>query len=77
MTLLDDVRKTREDLKAMRELVVTHEEQINGKRGLQVAIDELAEEVRSLRRSIYQVGAGIVLSSIGFGVSVLLLIGGP
>jgi len=77
MTILDDLRRTREELKTVKELVVTHEEQISGKRGLQAAIDELTEEVRSLRRSIYQVGGGIVLSSIGFGVSVLLLIGGP
>jgi hypothetical protein len=77
MTLLDDVRRIREDVKTVKDLAVKHEEQINGKRGLQAAMEELSEELRGLRRALWTVGGGIVLASIGFGFSVLMLIGGP
>ncbi|MDP2710782.1 MAG: hypothetical protein Q8O56_06150 [Solirubrobacteraceae bacterium] len=48
-----------------------HEEQINGKRGLQVAVDQLADEVKALRRTISTVGIGIILAAVTFALSVL------
>lgn len=58
------------------ELIGRHEEQINGDRGLSKAIDVLTDEVKSLRRAIWTVGGGIVLSAVGFAFSVLTLVGG-
>lgn len=80
MTLLGDVQKIREDLKAVRaeldeygRAVGRHEEQISGDRGLSAAITGLADEVKSMRRAMWTVGAGIVLAAVGFAFSVLQL----
>lgn len=45
-------------------MLTEHEEQINGKRGIQVAIDELKEEVRNLRRATWLVGAAVVGAAV-------------
>jgi hypothetical protein len=82
MALINDVQKLREDLRALREqenatrdAVHRHEEQISGDRGLSVAITQLADEVKSMRRAMWTVGAGIVVSAVGFAFSVLTLVG--
>lgn len=76
MSLLDDVRALNANLSAMEEKVNLHEEQINGRRGVQSALNELAVEVRSLRKAAYWVGGIIVASSIGFAFGVLALVPG-
>jgi 3-dehydroquinate synthetase len=48
-----------------------HDEQINGDRGLSKAIDQLSGELNSLRRAIWTVGGGIVISAVGFAFTVL------
>lgn len=45
-------------------MLAEHEEQINGKRGIQAAIDELRDEVRSLRRATWTVGGTVVLAAL-------------
>lgn len=82
MTLLQDVEAMRSEvtrLNAManhnKETTERHEEQINGARGLSVAIDELAMEVRNLRKAAYWVAGLIVAGSITFAFSVLTIIG--
>jgi hypothetical protein len=46
------------------QMLTEHEEQINGKRGIQVAIDEVKEEVRNLRRATWLVGAAVVGAAV-------------
>lgn len=82
MTLLQDMEALRGEVirvagmtNANRDTVAQHEEQINGRGGLAVAIDELAAEVRGLRRAAYWVGGLIVAGSITFAFSVLAIIG--
>ena len=64
------------------EVAARHEEQINGDRGLSKAIealraemvksrDALSEEMANLRRVLWTVGGGVVLSAIGFALAVL------
>jgi hypothetical protein len=78
VTLVDDVKQLREVVHSVQELAEANraqlertEEQINGTRGLSVAITQLAAEVQSLRKAAYWLAALIVASSIGFAFSVL------
>jgi hypothetical protein len=48
-----------------------NDEQINGTYGLNQTIAELREEIKTLRRALYTVGAGVVLSAITFAFTVL------
>ncbi len=76
---LQDVRKDVQTLKGQVESsqggLARHDEQINGVRGLSAAITELAEEVQAMRRAMWTVGGGIVLSAVGFAITVLSVFG--
>lgn len=48
-----------------------HEEQINGVGGVVKAMDRLTDEVKSMKRAMWTVGGGVVLSAIGFALSIL------
>lgn len=54
----------------------SYEEQINGRRGMQAAINDLTLEVRSLRKAAYWVAGILIASSIGFAFGVLALVPG-
>ena len=84
--LREGVEKLASTAEANRSLIDRHEEQINGVRGLSSAIDALArevkedtanlsEEVKSMRRAMWTVGGGIVLSAVGFAITVLSVFG--
>ena len=84
--LRERVEKLASAFEANRSLIDRHEEQINGVRGLSSAIDALArevkedtanlsEEVKSMRRAMWAVGGGIVLSAVGFAITVLSVFG--
>lgn len=93
MTLIQDVQALREETtQIMRlcsetaSLCQTHEEQINGKRGIQAALNEnthainrlgvaLDEAERRVAKAAYWVAGVIIASSVGFAFSVLLLVG--
>ncbi len=82
MTLAQDVAKLREDVDKLSTYYEEnskgfdrHEEQINGRRGLQSSIDDLTKEVKSLRKAAYWVGGLIVAGAITFSFSVMALIG--
>jgi hypothetical protein len=82
MTLIGDVQNLSKDVKALgarldklSELTARHEEQISGGRGLQKAVEELSEKITSMTGAIRMVGIGIVLSAVGFGVTVLTVFG--
>lgn len=45
-------------------LLGLHEEQINGKRGIQKTLDDVYEEVQSLKRAIIVCCGGIITSAI-------------
>ena len=81
MTLLSELHAMRKQvaelaaaLDAAEALVSRHEEQINGQRGLQRALDENTQEIKGLRKAAYWVAGLIISSSVGFAISVLLLI---
>ena len=82
MTLLEEIQRLRETLRETkdtadenRSMIERHEEQVNGERGLGAAIRELSEEVRSLKRTLWMVGAGIVTAAVGFCFTVLTVFG--
>jgi chromosome segregation ATPase len=82
VSLLSDFQKLREDYKELqRQLEETaaatkrHEEQISGKRGLIVALEALAEEMRGVKRALYTAGGGFVLVSFTFAIGVIKLTG--
>jgi hypothetical protein len=77
MSVLTDLQEIRADYRALREIVNAHQEQINGDRGLSKGLAAVAEEIRSLKRAIWIVGAGIVASAVGFCFTVLQVFGGP
>lgn len=58
-------------LERVTQLAMDHQEQINGKRGLYSAIEELSGEIKSLRRAIAAVGTGIIVAAISFALEVL------
>ena len=70
-----EVRETRELAQKAQRVSATHEEQINGRRGLQAAVDENTAAVKSLYRAAYWLAGIIIVASIGFAFSVMLLIG--
>lgn len=83
MTLVDDLRTIRVELErvavAVEEnhaVIARHEEQISGARGLSVAIQDVAQEIKSLRKAAYWVGGVIVAGAITFAFSVMALVGG-
>lgn len=78
MTILADVHAMRQDMAALRHVaennrdsIAKHEEQINGKRGLQAAIEDLADQLEALKRVIVGGAITVSLSAIGFGLTVL------
>lgn len=48
-----------------------HDEQINGMGGVVAAVKALTEEVKSMKRAMWTVGGGVVLSAVGFAFAVL------
>jgi hypothetical protein len=92
MTLVEDIRELQEQLKVVQKQLEEHSrrldrqgEQIGGERGLSAALNDLTQEVKSLRetffgeiktvrKAAYWVAGLIVASSIGFAFSVLALI---
>ena len=58
-------------------LLAEHDEQINGKRGIQTTIDELRDEVRTLRRALWGAAITVAVSAVGFAVTVVSVFGGP
>lgn len=81
MTLLSEVHALREEnaeiMRACNEtgaLVKNHEEQINGKRGIQHALDENTAAIAALRRAAYWVAGVIIVASVGFGFTVLRVV---
>ncbi len=74
MSIVDRVSTAEDLIEANRTTLGIHEEQINGKGGVVVAIEKLTEEVKSLKRTITMVGVGVVASAIGFSFTVLSLI---
>lgn len=58
------------------QMLTEHEEQINGKRGIQTAIDQLGDEVRTLRRALWGAAISAALSAVVFAVTVLTVFGG-
>lgn len=83
MTLMDDLKRLQEAVQELarqveknRSMVSLHEEQVNGERGLSAAIDQLAAEVKSLRKAAYWVAGLIVAGAITFAFSVLSMVGG-
>lgn len=81
MTVIDDVRRLQEAVHQVQEQIEINrlriertDEQVNGVRGLSAAIDELAAEVKSLRKAAYWVAGLIVAAAISFAFSVLTLI---
>ena len=90
VTEVDKLRKRIEEMATLtddtRSGINKHEEQINGRRGLSAAIDGLSrevhedmstlrEDVKSMKRLLWGVGATVATSSIGFAITVLLVFG--
>jgi hypothetical protein len=83
MTLISDVQTLRRQVEDIdrrviddRSLVQTHEEQINGARGLSASIKKLDDDIAGLKKSIWTVGGMIFASMVGFSISVLTVFGG-
>jgi Cu/Ag efflux pump CusA len=82
MTLLEDVQALRRacneittQIRALQAASDRQEEQINGQRGLSATLNELALEIKGLRRAAYWVAGVIVTGSITFAFGVLRLAG--
>jgi hypothetical protein len=81
MTLLADLDKIRQEVESLSErvnsdhsVVTRHEEQIAGKRGISETLENLANEIQSLRRAAYWVAGIIIAGAITFAFSTLTLI---
>lgn len=81
MTLLRRVEEIEQDsrelhvlIEATRDVLNRHEEQINGTRGLQHALDANTAAVKSLYKAAYWLAGIIVAGAIGFAFSVLQLV---
>lgn len=66
-----DVEANEQRVGRAMEVSARHEEQINGDRGISKAIGELKDELKALRRAVWTVGGGIVVSAVGFALAVL------
>jgi hypothetical protein len=65
-----DALKTRVDELSTK--TATHEEQISGQGGLRAAINNLSEDVRSLRRVIIGFAVTVAASAVGVAIATLL-----
>lgn len=86
MSIIDRVDALEGKVGELIKAVEVQDERVSGKGGLSPAVDSLrtslkadiavlSEEVKALKRALWTVGGGVVLASIGFGFSVLQLVG--
>jgi len=75
MSVLDRVTSLEKSVELLEKDVEVNKERISGEGGLTNAMKTLTEEVKSMKRAMWTVGGGVVLASIGFGFSVLQLVG--
>lgn len=64
---LDDIDK---DVRASREGVARHEEQINGDTGVLVVLHEIKEEMGNVRKALYSAAGGCVFAAIAIATSI-------
>ena len=87
MSILNRVENLEDRVEVIGKAVEVQHERVSGTGGVQPALDALrislkgdittlGDEVKALKRALWTVGGGIVLASIGFGFSVLQLVGG-
>lgn len=82
MTLLRRVEEMTHEIKEIHsrvddthELTLRHEEQISGNRGILVAIRELTEEMKGVKRALWGAASGVVVASVVFAFGVMQLTG--
>ncbi len=82
MTLLTDVTKLQTEIeRVVNELdtvsrsVASHEEQISGVRGITATLEQIAQEIKSLRKAAYWVAGIIITGAVTFAFSALTIVG--
>lgn len=68
---IDDLERKLDDIENR---LARQDERISGAGGVLKAMEALAEEVRSMKRAMWTVTAGIVTAAAGFAFSVLQLV---
>lgn len=87
MGIVDRVGALEDRVEEIGKAVEVQGERVSGAGGVQPSLDALritlkgdiatlGEEVKALKRALWTVGGGVVLASVGFGFSVLQLVGG-
>jgi hypothetical protein len=83
MSLVTEVQAVREEQAKLAEIIsvqaktiARQEEQINGERGLNAALNAQTLEIRGLRRAAYWVAGLIITGSITMAFSAFSLVGG-
>ena len=81
MTLLDRIeelelaqRETRVLVDENKANIERHEETINGKRGIQEALDANTEAIKGLYRAAWAIVVVVIIASVGFGFTILRLL---
>lgn len=86
MSIVVRVSALEKQVEEVAKAVEIQDERVSGRGGVQPSLDALrtslkadiatlAEEMKALKRALWTVGGGVVLASVGFGFSVLQLVG--
>lgn len=75
---LDDLERQQQETVTTvgenRAILERHEETINGKRGIQEALDANTEAIRGLYRAAWAIVVVVIIASVGFGFTILRLL---